>query len=101
MAKKEAALDGSKAVPPGGSQGLGLAVARALTQAGATAIVTGRDRSALDDHSNRVRRWPHAAPPGRVAQPEELGPLVVFLADHGCEFMAGQVVRIDGGTRRS
>jgi NAD(P)-dependent dehydrogenase (short-subunit alcohol dehydrogenase family) len=42
-----------------------------------------------------------ATPLGRVGQPDELGPLAVFLAGRGSDFMTGQVVSIDGGIQRS
>ncbi len=54
MAKNEATLDGIRAVVTGGSRGLGRAVARALAQAGASVIVTGRDRSALDETVKQI-----------------------------------------------
>lgn len=34
---------------------------------------------------------------GRVAQPEDLGPLGVFLASSDSDYMTGQIVMIDGG----
>lgn len=40
--------DGSVAVVTGSSRGIGLAVARALADAGASVVVNGRDRAALD-----------------------------------------------------
>jgi 2-deoxy-D-gluconate 3-dehydrogenase len=36
-------------------------------------------------------------PARRMGQPEELGPLVVFLASSGADFMTGETVVIDGG----
>ena len=40
-------------------------------------------------------------PLGRVGKPEELGPLAVFLAGPGSDFMTGQIVSIDGGIQKS
>lgn len=36
-------------------------------------------------------------PLGRIGQPEELGPLVVYLASKASDFMTGSVIVIDGG----
>lgn len=36
-------------------------------------------------------------PLGRIGQPEELGPLVVYLASNASDFMTGSVIVIDGG----
>lgn len=42
-----------------------------------------------------------ATPLGRVGQPHEIGPLAVFLAGPGSDFMTGQIISIDGGIQRS
>ena len=42
-----------------------------------------------------------ATPLGRVGRADEIGPLTVFLAGAGSDFMTGQVVCIDGGIQRS
>jgi NAD(P)-dependent dehydrogenase (short-subunit alcohol dehydrogenase family) len=39
-----------------------------------------------------------AIPLGRMGKPEELGPLVVYLASSASDFMTGTCVYIDGGT---
>jgi len=36
-------------------------------------------------------------PKGRLAKPEELGPLVVYLASPASDFMTGSIINIDGG----
>ena len=36
-------------------------------------------------------------PIGRIGQPEELGPLVIYLASDAANFMTGSVIVIDGG----
>lgn len=36
-------------------------------------------------------------PKGRLAKPEELGPLVVYLASPASNFMTGSIINIDGG----
>jgi NAD(P)-dependent dehydrogenase (short-subunit alcohol dehydrogenase family) len=42
-------LTGKNAVVTGGNRGLGYAMARALAEAGADVVITGRDRAALDE----------------------------------------------------
>jgi 2-dehydro-3-deoxy-D-gluconate 5-dehydrogenase len=34
---------------------------------------------------------------GRWGKPEDVGPLVVFLASSGADFITGAIVNIDGG----
>ena len=41
--------------------------------------------------------WMNATPMKRPGEPEELGPLAVFLAAEASSFMTGAVVVIDGG----
>ncbi|MCM8804843.1 MAG: glucose 1-dehydrogenase [Candidatus Omnitrophica bacterium] len=36
-------------------------------------------------------------PVGRIGNPEEIGPLALFLASDNCDFMTGSVILIDGG----
>jgi 3-oxoacyl-[acyl-carrier protein] reductase len=36
-------------------------------------------------------------PMGRIGQPGELAPTVLFLASEGASYITGQVVAIDGG----
>jgi NAD(P)-dependent dehydrogenase (short-subunit alcohol dehydrogenase family) len=38
-------------------------------------------------------------PAGRLAEPEDFGPLAVFLAGPGADMMSGAVVAMDGGAR--
>ena len=40
-------------------------------------------------------------PLGRVGDPSEIGPLAVFLAGPGSDFMTGQIVSLDGGIQKS
>lgn len=40
-------------------------------------------------------------PLGRVGRAEEIGPLAVFLAGAGSDFMTGQIISLDGGIQRS
>jgi NAD(P)-dependent dehydrogenase (short-subunit alcohol dehydrogenase family) len=38
-----------------------------------------------------------STPMGRIGQPGELAPAVLFLASEGASYMTGQVIAIDGG----
>lgn len=40
-------------------------------------------------------------PVRRLAEPEELGPLIVYLASPASEFMTGQTILFDGGQTAS
>jgi 2-deoxy-D-gluconate 3-dehydrogenase len=45
----------------------------------------------------KIGRLLRRIPAGRMGRPEELGPLAVFLASAGSDFMTGETVVIDGG----
>jgi NAD(P)-dependent dehydrogenase (short-subunit alcohol dehydrogenase family) len=57
---------------------------------------TDLNKHALDDVKIGPRMIGHI-PLRRVGQPEELGPLVVYMASDAAAFMTGSVVVIDGG----
>jgi NAD(P)-dependent dehydrogenase (short-subunit alcohol dehydrogenase family) len=57
---------------------------------------TDLNRRALDDVQVGPKIVKHI-PLRRVGQPEELGPLVVYLASDAAAFMTGSVVVLDGG----
>jgi len=40
-------------------------------------------------------------PAGRIAEPEEIAHVVVFLASEPCSYMFGSSLYMDGGVRRS
>lgn len=49
------------------------------------------------DRPELRQNWIEDAPMQRYGQPEELGPLVVYLASNASSFMTGSVIVIDGG----
>jgi 2-deoxy-D-gluconate 3-dehydrogenase len=57
---------------------------------------TDLNKNALDDVKIGPRIVSHI-PLRRVGQPEELGPLIVYMASDAAAFMTGSVVVIDGG----
>jgi 2-deoxy-D-gluconate 3-dehydrogenase len=57
---------------------------------------TDMNKAALDDVKIGPKLVSHI-PLRRVGQPEELGPLVVYLASDAAAYMTGSVVVIDGG----
>ncbi len=52
---------------------------------------------AADTSPELVRKFVEDVPMKRLAEPEEIGPPVVFLASAASSFMTGAVVTVDGG----
>jgi NAD(P)-dependent dehydrogenase (short-subunit alcohol dehydrogenase family) len=48
-----------------------------------------------------LRGVEQATPLGRVGRVHEIGPLAVYLAGAGSDFMTGQVISLDGGIQRA
>jgi NAD(P)-dependent dehydrogenase (short-subunit alcohol dehydrogenase family) len=104
-------LDGKPALITGGSRGLGRAMAVALAEAGADLVLVDRERDSLEaarrDLAPIGRRvdlvpadltTPGAAHPmARLGEPEENGPLALYLASDASSHMTGAAVVIDGG----
>ncbi len=59
-------------------------------------VRTDLTRAALEDPKTR-ERIVSRIPLGRVGEPEEIGPLAVYLASDASAFMTGQVIFLDGG----
>lgn len=45
----------------------------------------------------RFRNWTEDTPMLRAAEPEEMGPSVVYLASDASSFMTGSILLVDGG----
>ena len=69
------------------------AVAPALTDTAAVAAVTGSD--------DLVQQFAHRTAIGRIGQPEDIAPAVVFLASDAAAYITGVVLPVDGGTTAS
>jgi gluconate 5-dehydrogenase len=91
-------LDGRLALVTGSSRGIGLALAEALGQAGATVVLNGRDQEALAGAHQRLRasgldvhaRICDVADPGAVEEliesiETELGPLEILVNNAGAQ----------------
>ena len=78
-----------------------LAVEWARSRINVNAIAPGQFQTSLtEDYLNdeRIRESVlRRIPLRRVGMPEELGPLVVYLASDASDFMTGEVIFIDGG----
>jgi 2-deoxy-D-gluconate 3-dehydrogenase len=59
-------------------------------------INTDIPREAMADEGRRERLL-SKVPARRIGEPEEVGPLAVYLASSASDFMTGQTVRLDGG----
>jgi len=55
-----------------------------------TDIITGMSEQATQAVMGQI-------PLGRIAEPEEVAPLVVFLASEGAGYITGQCIHVDGG----
>ena len=47
-----------------------------------------------------VDEFSHEIPMGRFANPEEIAPMVVFLASHKASYVTCQSILVDGGIAR-
>ena len=59
-------------------------------------IETGMTRSLME--LGRLQKQAEALPLGRVAQPEEVASVVLFLSTEGSSYITGKTIGVDGGT---
>lgn len=78
-----------------------LAVEWARYNINVNVICPGYFRTAMNDevfkNDELAQKIIRRIPLRRIGRPEEIGPLVVYLASNGSDYMTGQVLAIDGG----
>jgi glucose 1-dehydrogenase len=67
---------------------------------GPGAVATPINISAMED-AEKMKTLDAAIPLGRMAEPEEIGSVVAFLAGDGASYMTGTTVFVDGGIMHS
>jgi glucose 1-dehydrogenase len=67
---------------------------------GPGAVITPINQSTLDDPV-KLKTINDAIPLGRMAQPEEIGSVVAFLAGDGASYITATTVMVDGGLMQS
>jgi NAD(P)-dependent dehydrogenase (short-subunit alcohol dehydrogenase family) len=60
-------------------------------------MMTTLVKTYLESDAERQRRILSRIPLGRVGQPHEIGPALVFLASEGASYITGATIHIDGG----
>ena len=84
-------VDGQVALVTGGAQGIGLACATLLAEAGARVVLLDRDAAALEDACARL--------PGAGAHTLDVTDeaAVLFLASPAAAMITGHILAVDGG----
>ena len=97
-------LEGKRALVTGGSRGIGAAIVRRLTDAGARVVASARTPVAdkiREDIASGAGLEPHALtagiPLGRQGVPTDVSELVGFLVSERAAWITGSTFMIDGG----
>jgi len=86
------------AVVTGGSRGIGRGICPALAEAGADIVVNYRkDEKSAGEVVMKVKARLESTPLGRIAYPEDIGDLAVFLVSDEASYVTGKVIHMDGG----
>ena len=103
----ELGLRGDVAAITGGSEGIGLATALALSAEGARVAICARRAESLENAAAAIRNSPQeherqlvadrGIPLGRIGRSEEVASLITFLASEQAAYITGASINIDGG----
>ena len=85
------ALTGRRALVTGGSRGIGRAICVALAPGFIRTDITAGLNEA------QVQAVQAQIPLQRLADPEDVAPVVVFLCGPGGSYITGQTIHVDGG----
>jgi NAD(P)-dependent dehydrogenase (short-subunit alcohol dehydrogenase family) len=91
-------LSGRTALVTGAAGGIGAAIVKGLRTEGALVAVADRDVSGIDADAHLpgvITRGP--VPLGRIAEPEDISDVVLFLASDAARYMCGALVEVNGG----
>ena len=92
-------LSGKTALVTGASRGIGRAGALALGRAGARVLVHyGRSAADAEIVANEIRSAGGQALT-RMAEPDDIGGVIAFLASDEARWITGDIIRVDGGTK--
>ena len=81
----------------------GLAVELGRYQITVNAVCPGVTRTPMTSYitDDMEREWAHMYPLGRLGRPEDIAPLVVFLASPVTSWITGQAISVNGGFGRA
>ncbi len=112
----ELAINGMAALVLGGTQGLGLACAETLAEAGCALTIVGRDAGRGEASAGKLGENAHfiacdlaqaearivaSVPVGRLGLAEDFGPLCAFLYSRRAGYITGRNITVDGGLVRA